>query len=93
MASTAADMWGLGAVLLHLVCSGPVALGSAPPASGRPASLDALQDSLASRLVVLVHQASTSLSLLMAKCITTNEAPKQHVSNTAACVSDVRDCP
>ncbi len=44
------DMWGLGVVLLDLVCGGPAALLTAPQLGGRPAPLEAVQRLLAHQL-------------------------------------------
>lgn len=61
--STAGDMWGLGAVLLSLVCGDSIALGAASGAGSKPASLDDLQAGIASQLALSLQQASASCSL------------------------------
>lgn len=49
-------MWGLGMVLLGLVCGGPVALCVDCTPGGGPASLDALQHHISAQLTDRLHK-------------------------------------
>lgn len=64
---SAGDIWGLGIVLLGLVCGGCAALSTSCSTRGSAASLDALQEHIARQLTDQLHEARVNLRAAASK--------------------------